>query len=108
MRYKVIYCLIVPQIVEEANLFDTENIRMGGMASTVGSQPKLRRAVRQNGQQSDRDHLTYSCLGLVSCGCLLGLGRARVGGLFLRALQHHHGNVQMTAPTRVSLSCSEQ
>lgn len=78
------------------------------MASTVGSQPKLRRAVRQNGQQSDRDHLTYSCLGLVSCGCLLGLGRARVGGLFLRALQHHHGNVQMTAATRVSLTCSEQ
>lgn len=33
LRYKVIYCLIFPQIVDGANLFNTENIRMGRMAS---------------------------------------------------------------------------
>lgn len=58
LRYKVIYCLIFPQIVEEANLFNAENIRMGRMASRVGSQTKPRRAVRQNGQQFHRGCLT--------------------------------------------------
>lgn len=33
LRCKVIYCLIFSQIVEEANLFNTENIRVERMAS---------------------------------------------------------------------------